>query len=1399
MSRNWTFARGRASLLATSMFATTALAGLGGMVGTVVLSPGVALAAECTPAPDAGTGGALTTTTNLVEDCGPAFGNTYGDGLGYTAGNTSLTVILSGAGTITSHSVEIDGNGTAQNLSLLVDTTAAAGPSIVTTGDAGIFMDDPGGGNIVISTGNTTSGVGNNIGSGFPANANFSVFNSATPHAGSVIDGGTTGIFAATTGAGSVMINAAGNVTGETGDGIQVFSQAGDVNILVSGNGTSQIQSNSLGVSAGLSVTTTTGNVTIITDQGDSIGSTHGDGIDVTSTSGNIFVHLLDGAINANTSGLGPSGCSNCSAPGINLSTGGNATINIITDDNVNNKGPGDGIDTRTVNGNNTVTVDAQVNNTKGNGVLDLVSGNGVAEVILGNVTTESGNTTTVTPYVVDTTGGTSANVGVGAINTAATGNQTAIVLSTDPGNVTIANATGGSFGILASVGSSGAGGTATVNMVGASGGLVSVQGTKNLDTGIEARDGSGTASVTTNNGRTILVGQLGGNFDQGVVAIGTVAKVALGASNTIKVGNGAANTTSVFEFGVRAVGSTVASVTAGNGTSVTVSGVNDLFGILARSNGSTNVTLGNTVANTTGITVTGNATTGNATFGILAIATGNATVGVANVTVGSTTVKVSGGPRATGIGALATAGVNVTTAGNVTSSGVGIRTISGGNTAINVNGGTTSGLGQVVANVSIPSIQFTNATANTTTTIGIGAAGTVATDLIGNATTPSLTGLAIAPGPGNATIGSVVVNDSGHLIGDVDFSRVVGTGFAGNATLPANISNTTVNVLGNGVWTTSGTDKFGNGALGAGNATVASDTVTTSGAGTINTVANTTFVFGNTTKNTFTNAGITRVGSDGAPSIFTLTGPSIVLANAGLIDLSTGAVGTDSLTGLTTAFVGVAGGQIATKAQLGGIGSIASVLTVATTSGANNIKVIDAGGMPGFVPLSSGGIVLVHTGGAATNTAAFTLDSGSSGFATFGPSAQGLVKGVWLYTLANTGQNEVLVSTAGPGAFEAPIIATAAQDIWYATAPWQDRQADLRDSVLLAPGDLGSFTPGVWIKAVGDWTSRTDKIDPPAGFVFDLDYRQDTYGIIAGIDGATHLGGGVGLIGVAGGYLNSQVNFNSHVGLADQNYDGGTVSVYATYLLDQFFIDGQFKADLLTLAGQRLRRLRLDPRRHLWRPGGSRLPHPDRLRHVGAGGHGGLHQHQHRQHQRARHRRALRQREQLPRRARRPLLGAGDHQRQLHGQAGAGRPGLGRVRRPQQGGADLAGARNAGGGWRQLLRGLRGSRRRARPLQPRRPLLGLPDRVVQVQEQLQRRQGGDRLPLPVGRAAGPAAAAPAASAAASPAAAASAATPAAAGARGQGLRGLLPVRSVRADPGSPAGGATGRGLRQVG
>ena len=132
--------------------------------------------------------------------------------------------------------------------------------------------------------------------------------------------------------------------------------------------------------------------------------------------------------------------------------------------------------------------------------------------------------------------------------------------------------------------------------------------------------------------------------------------------------------------------------------------------------------------------------------------------------------------------------------------------------------------------------------------------------------------------------------------------------------------------------------------------------------------------------------------------------------------------------------------------ADLAGPGAPATEMAVQTISGANGVVVFDGGGVASHVTADDP-IVLVTATGA--NTATFSL-VGGAGFTDFGGGHVGLVKGPWLYTIDNNvpvgGTNDtVLVSQPGPLAKEAPILATAAQDVWYATAPWQDRQADLR------------------------------------------------------------------------------------------------------------------------------------------------------------------------------------------------------------------------------------------------------------------------------------------------------------------------------------------------------------------
>jgi hypothetical protein len=335
------FARGRASLLAGSMLATTVLTGLGGLVGAVALTPGAALAGACAPTtaglpggsgtqPNPGPGTNL--TASLTEICEGGF-----PGLGYsTAGNLAVTLSpLSGGGSTVgpNHGVLITSSSLTGNISLVVDTSTAASGAISTTANDGIEMKTGVDGEITINTGNSTNFAGANVAGAVNgiqteggANVNITAVGTVTGGTSSFVDHGIfvhdgAGNITVTTagavlggagvelfGSGAINYSTTANVTGTQSDAIDIGGGAGNVSVTLAGNGTSQVATTDPFGGAGILVTTTTGNVSIITDHGDNVSSTNGDGIDVFSNSGNIFVHLLDGAINANTSGLGPSG-----------------------------------------------------------------------------------------------------------------------------------------------------------------------------------------------------------------------------------------------------------------------------------------------------------------------------------------------------------------------------------------------------------------------------------------------------------------------------------------------------------------------------------------------------------------------------------------------------------------------------------------------------------------------------------------------------------------------------------------------------------------------------------------------------------------------------------------------------------------------------------------------------------------------------------------------------------------------------------------------------------------------------------------------------------------------------------------------------------------------------------
>ncbi|ACL56330.1 autotransporter outer membrane beta-barrel domain-containing protein [Methylobacterium nodulans] len=122
----------------------------------------------------------------------------------------------------------------------------------------------------------------------------------------------------------------------------------------------------------------------------------------------------------------------------------------------------------------------------------------------------------------------------------------------------------------------------------------------------------------------------------------------------------------------------------------------------------------------------------------------------------------------------------------------------------------------------------------------------------------------------------------------------------------------------------------------------------------------------------------------------------------------------------------------------------------------------------------------------------------------------------------------------------------------------------------LAEPAPQTTTRPAVWARAYGDFESRSGFSSfsfAGQNFVRDLGYSQTSGGFLAGSDvvisGLTKPDDGL-ILGVMGGYTLAGVDLNRNAGR--QDYEGGTVGVYGTYLNGPWFWDAQFKVDLLGL-----------------------------------------------------------------------------------------------------------------------------------------------------------------------------------------------------------------------------------------
>jgi hypothetical protein len=308
----------------------------------------------------------------------------------------------------------------------------------------------------------------------------------------------------------------------------------------------------------------------------------------------------------------------------------------------------------------------------------------------------------------------------------------------------------------------------------------------------------------------------------------------------------------------------------------------------------------------------------------------------------------------------------------------------------------------------------------------------------------------------------------------------------------------------------------------------------------------------------TFTNNGTvvlggTTAGSDGKiDSVILATGTTF--GGTGLIDLDA------NLWSDTQSLAACTGASL----------TAADCLVVGATTGNNGLRVTDtkAHALGAFNP--TGIVVVVGSSSAAT----FHLDPGSTWFNVggtnqFGGATNILDKpGLFFYDLAYNAadKTERLIGVPEAAAFEFASVGGAANDLWYTTTQtWFDRQADLRDSI---DGKANGDAPAIWLKAVGDWSART-QVDSRTFFNktynFNVSYDQDTAALIGGIDLLRIVNKDQAwVVGVDGGSVDSNLNFRA----SPDRYHltGANVGGYATYISGGLFVDGTINANLLSL-----------------------------------------------------------------------------------------------------------------------------------------------------------------------------------------------------------------------------------------
>jgi outer membrane autotransporter protein len=212
--------------------------------------------------------------------------------------------------------------------------------------------------------------------------------------------------------------------------------------------------------------------------------------------------------------------------------------------------------------------------------------------------------------------------------------------------------------------------------------------------------------------------------------------------------------------------------------------------------------------------------------------------------------------------------------------------------------------------------------------------------------------------------------------------------------------------------------------------------------------------------------------------------------------------------------------------------------------------------GATNFGPVS---VLLLPTGGGSIGLASVPNSTGLSGsVASLALQSIGFVSSDVVLDHMEDVRNETKL----------PPTAYAAEAIPYAP---KRNPTDAFAAFKAPPPVVGpTVRPAVWAKAFGDFENR----DGSGTFTFggtnfsqDLSFRQRTGGVTTGADalikGLSSADDAL-LVGALLGYLNSHVELKTAP--VTQNYDGGSIGAYATYLRGNWFTDLLFKADILNL-----------------------------------------------------------------------------------------------------------------------------------------------------------------------------------------------------------------------------------------